>query len=514
LGSNPNVGYLGETYPTLHTSGKIPEEILKKGMHNIGKLAYMTKEIVPFSHFIYTRFGEPKKTVDTREYPVAEISELDRLINVKVGGDNSTYGVTNRTNFGVTNDQAAQLQTNDILYRRDKFIKPVTSRMVLGQVIPQSGGTQGTNYGPDFPIDVGGYVSAVRFSDKYGLQNDSEYMCDPEPITITNVGAKDSAGTGYTLITIDRVYCGPDVKSPRGGELINRNIVYSSNGITGTTNGGTGDTTNGDHATIKVGEVLLLGCNSFFEGTGAPNGLFKSIEIDRNFTQEMKYAVEMTNESDIEATWISDKPMEINRWLVAKRKARQIENLFVWGKKGVTQDKPGKRKYLMGGVHEFIKKDSDHFLTYEQSSLSWDQLLIFSTRVSVLGGSPEKFVFCGYSLDAYLRGMFYKSGYMRFEPALSKEFNMEVNAIIGSGIKLNIVPSQIMEEAGFGMKGLCLDLGVPSFVPVTHVDWDLKVKKDVAPKDTEIYKELSISMIGLERRYQDYHSILDFSNVR
>lgn len=63
------------------------------------------------------------------------------------------------------------------------------------------------------------------------------------------------------------------------------------------------------------------------------------------------------------------------------------------------------------------------------------------------------------------------------------------------------------------MRGFCLDLSVPAYTPVTNKGWDMKVLKDIGDKSVQIYKEQVITMRGLQRRYAQYQSIIDFSNV-
>ena len=41
----------------------------------------------------------------------------------------------------------------------------------------------------------------------------------------------------------------------------------------------------------------------------------------------------------------------------------------------------------------------------------------------------------------------------------------------------------------------------------------MKVLKDIGDKSVQIYKEQVITMRGLQRRYAQYQSIIDFSNV-
>jgi hypothetical protein len=58
---------------------------------------------------------------------------------------------------------------------------------------------------------------------------------------------------------------------------------------------------------------------------------------------------------------------------------------------------------------------------------------------------------------------------------------------------------------------LVLDLGYPSFRPVTHKGWDMVWRKDVGEPGTEIKKDGVVGMKGLERRYSEYQHIVEFN---
>ena len=112
-----------------------------------------------------------------------------------------------------------------------------------------------------------------------------------------------------------------------------------------------------------------------------------------------------------------------------------------------------------------------------------------------------------------------ESGIMRINPEMTEEFNIEVNSINVSGGILHIIPSQVMEESGWGYRGLAIDPAYPTFTPVTHSKYDMFVdkgpnSKGIQPADVQIYKEQLIGIIGLERRYRDYNAILNFEGVK
>jgi len=496
---SPQIGRLGEVYGGLHTSGKIPQDILKGGMDEMGKLIYMTKEMSKFSHFIHTRFGKDKRTVNTREHKVMQLSEFERFYTVQVA---STTAVGGRCTIGLRNYEAEQIKINDTLIAANTFVSPVVEGQVLAAVTLNSAANH-VVYNPD---SAGGRLTDLLFSRSGGQDNaTSVYFADYEQLDVISVDSRDSAGPGLTLITLRRCYMGPTA-TDRGGALIPTGILDTALAA------------NLAGSAIQVGDTLHRALPSFYEGTDAPTGVFKNIEIDNNFTQELKYAVEITNESDIEGTWIQESPLDINRWLMTKRANRDYEIQMIFGKKAKEMDSSGRVRYRSGGVLEFIAKDKDHYLKYAQSTLSWSNLLKFTKEISRLGGSEERYLFCGYSLDTALRASFAESNLVINDPNLTKEFNVEVNSIMGAGVKINLIPSQIMEEMGFGLKGLCLDLDNPSFTPVTHKGYDMKVDKGpngkgIQANGQQIYKEQMLGIKGLERRYRDYHSILDFTNI-
>ena len=502
--------HMGDTYFGLYAGGVVPESIRTGGMDEIGKLAYITKEFTTFAQYFHTKFGSSKRTVKDRVYKSSEISELERYYTVQ-SDSTDTYHKT----FSFTNTEAAQIQPNDMLIRKDVYACLTSSQLYLGQVNANNA-VPTSPYTPDMLYQSAGrYITDVVFSRAWGESlSDNNFYIEPEQIMVTSVGAPDSAGTGYTTVTVERCFFGSydrnTVHGIVGGAMIPTEIKY------GPTTGILGQITrdgNANNVMFKTGDILLHAGNAFYEGTNAPEGIWKNPEVDQNFTQELKYAVSYTAESEIIKQWLSDKPIEIHRWLMTKRMMRDYEYMTIFGRSGKHRRADGKEIYTMGGVLEYILKDRDHVLKYKNSVLNWPGLLHFGQEIFKVGGSATRDVFTGWSLQTRLRAMFYESGLLRYNKEESKKFNIEVYSLQVCGGELNIIPSQIMEECGYGMRGIALDLTVPSFVPVTNPGWDMKTETDIAEKGSQIYKEQVITMRGLQRRYQNNHCLLDFSNV-
>lgn len=511
MGRIPSKTALGQTYSGTHSAGRIPEEFRVNGMDDIGQLTWLDKEMFSFNYFIHKRFGNKANVVNDRYYRTNEMSELEHRFPVSVASSDEFH-----RKFAIGNQFAAQLQPNDILYRPTVYATVVFDELYQGQVLANNTIPNVANVPtpPRMQKSSGRYPTDVLFSRNYGFDASDVLFSSPEPLFITSVGESNSAGLGQTWITVERCWMG-DGDSKAECPLLDRALIYGpSTGIKAQMSRDNGAANVG----FIVDEMLIRGGNSFYEGTNAPEGVFKNPWFDYNYTQELKYAVSITNESDIIRTWLSDKPLDINRKLTLRRLLRDYEHMLLFGRKCKHVLENGKEMYMTGGVEEFIPKDREHYLKYTPSTLNWTGLAEFGKEVFEVGGSAERFLFCGYSLHAKLIAMFYNSGMIRIDPAASKEFKMDVLALNVTGGKINIVPTRTMELNGYAMRGFCLDLSVPTFEPVTNAGWDMKIDKGVQgsgiqENGLQVYKEQVITMRGLRRRYKDYQTVLDFTNV-
>ena len=490
MATSPQVGAEGHAWSGMLASGHIPERISTKDM--LTQLAFITRHNTRFLSMITQKLEKPK-IKSKRVFHVQEIEELKRAFTVTV-----TSTDTNRTQFGISDADAQELTTNDSIYFREIYTAVSSQVMTAGQVIPNGG----ANIGPDILQPVGNNPTAVLFSNTFGLNNgNGQFFTNLECCRIINIGAPGSAGGTNTLVTVRRCYHGPSGQD-QGGAVIPSGIVNTSiqNDLTG--------------ATINAGFTFLRGLPIFKEGTGSPTGLFKNPYVDNNCTQEFKYSVEITKESniDIKAT-PNYEPLELQRKLVNRRITLDLERTMIFGRKGVEMDTGGKPTYATGGVVEFIPKDSNHILTYNSPSINYASFLDLGYKIFDLGGGAKRSCFIGVKLYNVIKKFFEGHQSFRFNKEDTKNYGFNIESLDVSGGELNFIPLHCMDEFGWSDKMIALDLTVPSFVPVTHKDWDMKVETDIGERGVQVYKEQLIGMKGLERRYAQYQSIVDFAGL-
>lgn len=482
----------GDFWQSLYTTGSLPERFRKYGMDNMGAMTYITRDYTKFASMVSQRFPKAK-TVTDREHRVHELTELDRLLTIT----HPSTATDNHTTFGVSNAHAAQLQPNDILIVRGLYAYCQTTALFAGQVnsanaVPTPNSPQSLGY------STGGQPTAVNYGRTWGEDpnNSGFFFTDYEQIIVRNVGAPNSRALGFTTITVERFFAGPGAQD-FGGARVPLGLVN------------TGVNTNNAGA-LLTDDVVLRAMPSWPTGTGPARGFHKNPEIDNNFTQEFKYAVEIEKEYAINKTYLDKNPLDVNRLLRMKQMSLDWERSLLFGRKGKTIDVEGKTQYTMGGILEFIKKDTDHILRHTAPQITYPSLLRTFDQVMKNGGSMEKVAVMGTTLYTNLKISFYDSPHLQYDEEASREFDIPVEKIVAAGVKILLVPSQTFEETGYANKMMVLDMELPSFKPVTHSEWDMKVETDIGLKGDQIYKEQWIGIKGLERRYQQYHSLISF----
>ena len=489
----PQVQGENATFANLFTTGAIPPVYINRGMDNIGALAFITRGYTRFLWMLHQKF--PKSlTVKSREFPVHSLTEYDRTYGVTV----ASTSTNSHTTFGLSNDQAAQIRINDVLIVKNLYCAVKREALYAGQVDSSNANPYGARH---MNLPTGYRPVSVHYSRIFGQDNvNNVFQADAEQIYVTEVGAPDSAGTGNCTITVRRCFSSTGW-GDRGGGLVPKTLVDA------------GVVANSDSGAITVGTVLLRALPAFAEGSGAPTGTFKTPEVDFNFTQEFKYALEITKESSIQSHYMGKDPLDIGRMLRARQSSLDQERTFLFGKMGKSMDAKGRVIYTTGGVIESIPHDSKHMIQYNQPTLSYPGLLDIANKSFNLGGSETRYMYCGLDIYTEMQKSFYSSGNLRYDEEASKDFDIQVMSINASGGKIYVFPSYTLQEAGWEKKALILDMDVPAFRPVTHEGYDMKVETDIGEKGTQIYKEQWIAMTGLERRYLEYQSMWDFSNL-
>ena len=438
----------GDVFSHIFTTESTPEILKVRGMDNLGKMSFITRGTTKFLSMLHTQAKGKTKTVTTREPRVYEIEELARVITILQVDPN------NPNVFSVSNKEAAQFQPNDIFYVRDLY----------------------------FNVDGTGNVGYSRVW--------TPEFRSPEPLKVMDVGDPNSYAPGEARVIVKRAHVSKIDKRAMTAYYVE---------------------TPANPEPLVAGEALLRGLPAFPEGGDAPKGFHAMPTLDFSYTQEFKYAVEITKESKIEKTYVGKDPLAIYRMLKMRQANLDIERQFLFGITGKSVASEGQAEYTSGGVVEFIPKDNVH--VYDKANLTYPNTLSFFKVIPEDGGSQTRKMFCGLDLYIEFKKAFYETGYMRYDPEASKKFDIPIESIIGAGITLNIIPLWNLQEAGWGKRALILDMDVPAFTPVTHKGWDMKVETNIQEKGKQIYKEQWVGIKGLERRYGAYQHIVDFPNI-
>ena len=267
----------------------------------------------------------------------------------------------------------------------------------------------------------------------------------------------------------------------------------------------------------KVHEVTFKGCElRDITGVKDPSQVYKVLDI--KFTTDKGYYTDTVFEPKL-----GDEKRQENE-IGGKKyvKPSNIENMMlefrhlidaVNPELGKQIDSKGRVQYTTGGVMEYIPRDTDHIHQYTNPAITYPGLLDALGKIPEDGGSVERDFFCGITLYQELKKAFYDKDFLRYNPEASKKFDIPIETLVGAGVEINVIPLYTLEEMGFGNRGLVIDWSVPSFTPVTHPGWDMKVEKDIEEKGKQIYKEQWIGIKGIERRYQQYQHMLVFPHI-
>jgi len=488
----PKLTREGETWSKLLTGGTLPDGFQK--LDEFGKMTFIEKGEAKFMKILSTMFPKAK-SVKHRTFNSWELKELSRQFVVTV----PSSAADNHNSIGITNTQAIELHQDDMMIFTNTYAEVAYTDLFAGQVTPSTNSVPNVPFTPPhLNYEVGSLPTGIAFSRSWGPGvNPGQFFVSYEQAQIVSIGAADSAGVGHTLVTFDRCFFGPHARD-KGGALLPKGLRTASI-MADQANSG-----------IQVGDIALRALPAYLEGTGAPEGFWKNPETMDNYTQEFKYAISMTKESEIQWKGAAYDPLQIRRKLLNKRMVLDVERTYMFGRKTKDRDRDGKEKYLSGGIIEYIPKDADHILTYNQPTLDYKGLLDITLPVFRLGGSSERIGLVSPELYIEFKKAFYDTGYLRYDKTQTAKFDIPIESIMGAAGIINLIPMYSMWEQQYRDVMIVLDMGVPAFMPVTNEGWDMKYEKDIAPKGTQIYKEQVIGIKGLERNFADYHCMIKF----
>jgi hypothetical protein len=503
VGLQGSIADAAEDFGVLGAGLLTPELVKETILESPEKWALINADVAPFNAMMagfQKKNGlKATKVVNTWSFKTISQKDTPRMLTVTVASSGTKHNT-----FGVPNSEAVYLNENDVLHFPNTFSFVVTQGMLVsGQVTPTTGGVLGTNVGPDTGRNYGKYPSSVFFSRSYGavVPDTGGMKCTTqEQVLITNVGEKDSAGEGHTLITVQRCYYGIGAFDI-GGAFLESSLVNTSIAA------------NEAGAKIEVGDKFAQSMSSFPTGSGYPTSFFGGNNMDENYIQIAKGGFECEREAmDISSKLYKagTSPLDLHRRLAAIRRVRAKEDAMWFNRKGINISSSGSIQAVFGGIAEYIPQGNK--LKYAPTTFSWTQFNEFSKEILNLHGSGTKYLFCGYSLLVMLQNAFASEEKVRWDISASNNFNVEIYTLRGNGVTIKIVPSQFLEERGYASRGFLLDLDCGAFAPVYQEGYEDRVKTDIGDRATERYKEGNFSHLSLARMCSEYHGEVDFSN--
>ncbi len=299
-----------------------------------------------------------------------------------------------------------------------------------------------------------------------------------EVIRVTNVGSAGSSSTGYTLVTVARGY------------------------------GGTGA---GTPTQITTAMNLILMTSAAGEGSRSRKSIGKNLATSTNYVQLFRESYEATDFEMDEELFYKERPEQINANLASLLLMKKIEFTFWAGRANkIVDNATGKVLYTTGGIINFIPKDTTHQINYG-GVLSAPGLNSLFKDIFLLGGSTEKWLFCGYSFQTALNNAY--DNKIQLNMPMVERYNLAIQTIQSSiGGTIHIVPSFALTELGYDWEAFVIDMGTPDtpFIQYMYME-DIYINtgrdgKGIQNNDEFIRKEEFVGKLGLILRASQYHA--------
>jgi hypothetical protein len=299
-----------------------------------------------------------------------------------------------------------------------------------------------------------------------------------EVVQITDVGAAGSSSAGYTKVTVTR---------------------------------GIGGNGTGTPLQVQTTYALILMTSAVGEGSRSRKSVGKNLATVTNYVQLFREPYEATDFEMDEDLFYKERPEQINANLASLLLMKKIEFTFWGGIKTKTVDTTtGKTLYTTGGIIPFIPQDADHQINFGGVLTSTGLNSLFK-NVFLLGGSTEKWLFCGYSFLTQLDNAFDNKIRLN-EPAVER-YGIAIKTIETSvGGVIHIVPSFALTEMGYDYEAFILDFGTSDtpYLQYMYME-DIYINtgrdgKGIQANDEFIRKEEFVGKIGLILRASQYHA--------
>ena len=433
MAANDESAVIGGTYQY----GNIPSALFKydKDKDYAGMVVYIQRQIASLTYLIREKL--PRQQVSSHEPTLPEVTERKYKFNLGAIGPSGSSGVTSQQ-LTFTNDDAAGLQKNDF-----------------------------------FTVDAIYFNRTATWTTTFAAASGSK-----ETIQVTDVGAADSATTGYTYVTVKR---------------------------------GVGGNGTGTPTQIQTTMTLILMTSAVGEGSRSRKSVGKNLATSSNYVQLFREPYEATDFEMDEDLFYKERPEQINANLASLLLMKKVEFTFWQGDAVKTVDNAtGKTMYTTGGIINFIPKDTTHQISFGGVATAPGLNSLFKD-ILLLGGSTEKWMFVGYSLLTAISNA-YDNKIQLNEPAVER-YGLAIRTIESSvGGVLHLVPSFALTELGYDWEGFVLDFGTPDtpYLQYMYME-DIYINtgrdgKGIQQNDEFIRKEEFVGKIGLIRRASQYHA--------
>ena len=460
---------IGGTY----TYGNIPDVYFKYDMDKIGKLIVISRYNTKWLQYLQHKVGLKANRVNSFSPRNQSIDALPRFIQVY---ESSATTLAANTKLKVLNKYGqASVRQNDILTVGEVFFEP---------------------------------NNTTQYSTTFGSAA-NEYYVKNELLFVTGVDPNDAAGTGYTYIYVRRGWSSNYTFPSYSNSTAALNAAPSS------------------PPPILTNYKLHKSGNAFAHGTGAPTGSFANPSVDGNYLQEMKWAITIVQEMELEKTWLVESgvtPLSLQERLKAAEMMHQYECWLLHSQKTFSQDSIGNPIFTSMGMLPYIKCDSEHLIDYTRGgkvqTVNYMDINTICNDIFALGGGEQKTMLFGNTSLTLLQNAFWNK-FMFTSEEITKEFHIPVFKLQSAAGELEILATVGMDELGWTDRALIWDFSVPSidknvFNGETKLgsgktviaDFDMYVEDHIELPGERVHKKAYTTISGFQLRAQQYHGIL------
>lgn len=263
-------------------------------------------------------------------------------------------------------------------------------------------------------------------------RNVSSGIVLPEVMRVMNVGEEDSGGSGYRLITVRRAHPADS---------------YSNT------------------ATAITTSMKLTVTNVVNRADDFPKPpITKNSKYLENYVQITRFSYGLGEHMSVGGgidTYLAkgDQYLNIQYQLAETFLMKAIERAILTGRKS-EKEVGGSLEYESGGVLEFLRKDSDHYLDFSGTVPNVPRINNFVRRMADISGVKELWWFTGTELSEQIANAYEDKSIYYTNAELSVNYMMKIKTLesVGRDLVVHHVTAPILNELGMSNEGIVLNL--------------------------------------------------------